>query len=1329
MAVAPAASSPGVASPATLLAQHDAGSDAPPGEQAGDAKQHEQLQLQQRRPKQEALPDALLPEGQADADEQPAAPQQHDQQRRHPHRATKANHREPLPARALAAWRAWGLRDSPHFRRAVQCSVGTLLLMLIFSPPAVWQALTVSPASANPQIIFVIFYMVLLVSLSTGDAPVRVAAHELVGSLGGGVVGLAVVYLAYAINGGSYHDSWAKALTIVLLSAGLQFWCTVMRFRRLQHTLAWQFASLTFALTTAGSYHAREDMWKFTCFWWAYSAIGGAVAFLCATFVLPITAGSIVRRQLAGGLGATAEVLNRALDLMTGEVAPDSGLLAAASGETAERIGLDSGLWPQLQPLYAAVERAGQAIQNSHRLVGLSRWQLDVYRRQRHLPAYEFHLMVTMARTLLNAVMMLVYPVQGGTMHVLLVARQRAPLLALGAAMAECCAALGSTLVHNAPVAAALEKLTALESSYAALAKAASFKGSTLTQDRMALDMVLSLLFTACTRVRRLFVLLPEALGKDQPGAVGPVLDHFLPETQGEAPEWDFARLTQIPLQRGDSNPLDMLRASLLAAQPRRTPSSAALNMLAAPELKTASKRALVEKKGAAWARRAAQLLLEATGVQGQHLAVGLQLVAAYTPVLIMLVIPSVNEAFNHSLPWSLFVVTSVIEPNTGAAIFKGLQRFAGTLLAGGLGVGAQYTVFLLNGLNYQMDVGKAAAMTVALSLLAGALAAAGVAYARFSYAFIIATVILALTALPGFQESSPAPLVALWRVVATALGVGVEVLAVSLVMPVTAKQLFRAAMVSTLDQMAGVARAAFAGYLPQLEPPAGSSAAQRSRRQLASAQQHKGQEQQQEQQQEQREQEQQPAPLPRQRANGSVPPPSPFVQPTSVQPASFEQQVQQHGHIAIEMTAGHSTQLRALRTRSPLDGPSLRQRTGSGGRPGPLQLPPVGLSDSDTAQPRDSIGSGQAVTPTAPGSAVYSPRSPRSDDSSVSRLSVYASYASRAHTFRVIGSLYARLLPDAMSTSAGIVQMLQLNMALKYEIYPFARFAHRFPFESGFRAQRLCRHMLNVVAGAIIVLDSHSQPEVHGLRLLAPFAERLEGAIEQLAACLEALAALVREQETPDSAVATVLSLEEHCQRLFLLVLAADPPPGLTEADLIHGLALLATLFNAAYVSRLLALALIRSFAPALPDDSLAAAKMVCTAAVRAAPASGFATKVQRQQAVRPAGLRTRTVTKALSDVNLVVGGSTIAALALGRFVFLPFHRASLAKAGMPTQNGQTHAAAGDSRAEEASFVLKTNDPAGFTLVDVMAWGALGHAAAFYLLATSSLSKAPIPF
>jgi photosystem I subunit V len=49
------------------------------------------------------------------------------------------------------------------------------------------------------------------------------------------------------------------------------------------------------------------------------------------------------------------------------------------------------------------------------------------------------------------------------------------------------------------------------------------------------------------------------------------------------------------------------------------------------------------------------------------------------------------------------------------------------------------------------------------------------------------------------------------------------------------------------------------------------------------------------------------------------------------------------------------------------------------------------------------------------------------------------------------------------------------------------------------------------------------------------------------------------------------------------------------------------------------------------------------------------------------------------LSDVNLVIGASTVAALALGRFVFLEQHRAALKKAGPGVQNGETHFAAGD--------------------------------------------------
>lgn len=57
----------------------------------------------------------------------------------------------------------------------------------------------------------------------------------------------------------------------------------------------------------------------------------------------------------------------------------------------------------------------------------------------------------------------------------------------------------------------------------------------------------------------------------------------------------------------------------------------------------------------------------------------------------------------------------------------------------------------------------------------------------------------------------------------------------------------------------------------------------------------------------------------------------------------------------------------------------------------------------------------------------------------------------------------------------------------------------------------------------------------------------------------------------------------------------------------------------------------------------------------------------------------------KALSDVNLIVGGSTFAALALGRFVFLPFQRRTNEKAGLPVQNGVTHFDSGDKYAAEA--------------------------------------------
>mmetsp|Transcript_23829 Transcript_23829/g.52052 ORF Transcript_23829/g.52052 Transcript_23829/m.52052 type:complete len:141 (-) Transcript_23829:74-496(-) len=120
------------------------------------------------------------------------------------------------------------------------------------------------------------------------------------------------------------------------------------------------------------------------------------------------------------------------------------------------------------------------------------------------------------------------------------------------------------------------------------------------------------------------------------------------------------------------------------------------------------------------------------------------------------------------------------------------------------------------------------------------------------------------------------------------------------------------------------------------------------------------------------------------------------------------------------------------------------------------------------------------------------------------------------------------------------------------------------------------------------------------------------------------------------------------------------------------------------------------------------------------------LALRTQRVQTRRVAmpkvqGKGHKQVTKAFDDVNLTISACNATMLFLGRFAFLPYQRAQIAKAGLPVQNGETYEAAGDKYAKEASFLTATNDPAGFSLIDVMAWGSLGHALGFFALATGS--------
>ncbi|CAA7016341.1 unnamed protein product [Microthlaspi erraticum] len=94
--------------------------------------------------------------------------------------------------------------------------------------------------------------------------------------------------------------------------------------------------------------------------------------------------------------------------------------------------------------------------------------------------------------------------------------------------------------------------------------------------------------------------------------------------------------------------------------------------------------------------------------------------------------------------------------------------------------------------------------------------------------------------------------------------------------------------------------------------------------------------------------------------------------------------------------------------------------------------------------------------------------------------------------------------------------------------------------------------------------------------------------------------------------------------------------------------------------------------------------------------------------------------VVKSALNPSVVISLSTGLSLFLGRFVFFNFQRENVAKQ-VPEQNGKTHFEAGDDRAKEYVSLLKSNDPVGFNIVDVLSWGSIGHIVAYYILATSS--------
>mmetsp|Transcript_112 Transcript_112/g.233 ORF Transcript_112/g.233 Transcript_112/m.233 type:complete len:130 (-) Transcript_112:2400-2789(-) len=98
----------------------------------------------------------------------------------------------------------------------------------------------------------------------------------------------------------------------------------------------------------------------------------------------------------------------------------------------------------------------------------------------------------------------------------------------------------------------------------------------------------------------------------------------------------------------------------------------------------------------------------------------------------------------------------------------------------------------------------------------------------------------------------------------------------------------------------------------------------------------------------------------------------------------------------------------------------------------------------------------------------------------------------------------------------------------------------------------------------------------------------------------------------------------------------------------------------------------------------------------------------------------------QAVLEPSVAIGGATVASLFLGRFVFLPYQRreANFDSSVGPKTTGNSYY---DKLQTQSSFTLTSKDPAGFGIIDVMGWGALGHVVGYAALAAASLQAAGI--
>ena len=278
-------------------------------------------------------------------------------------------------------------------------------------------------------------------------------------------------------------------------------------------------------------------------------------------------------------------------------------------------------------------------------------------------------------------------------------------LRAATSAFQACAEALADVIAQSGQhvsVEEAVYKLGQLEAALAHLIQEVAKEGASLapaqqqqqrlSHSTLALHMVVSLLFTSATRLRRMVALLPEALAADAPASRIPVSRHF-----AASQAWDMASLTHMAHGTLGLRGASVLRQSLLssgggggkgvggggkAAQAGPAELLAQLERPTLARVESSSKLLAAQGRGdgssggargggaqrvqhalsRAWtpayrAARAGLCRVEATtGFTLAHLALGVQAAVSYIGTMVLVVVPEVQEALHGRAIWAVFM-------------------------------------------------------------------------------------------------------------------------------------------------------------------------------------------------------------------------------------------------------------------------------------------------------------------------------------------------------------------------------------------------------------------------------------------------------------------------------------------------------------------------------------------------------------------------------------------------------------------------------------------------------------------------------------------------